>query len=97
METKVCLTFLCSFMSTLITAVLTHHLAWVPTVMPAGGSPSATYLDKHSAKWVDTLARSHPYNPLWAQLGYVLSVLYTWLTESILHVLFITRFKSGGD
>ncbi|XP_053385365.1 folliculin-interacting protein 2-like isoform X2 [Mercenaria mercenaria] len=57
------------FMSTLITAVLTHHLAWVPTVMPAGGSPSATYLDKHSAKWVDTLAKSHPYNPLWAQLG----------------------------
>ncbi|XP_060592263.1 folliculin-interacting protein 2-like isoform X2 [Ruditapes philippinarum] len=57
------------FMSTLLTAVLSHHLAWVPTVMPAGGSPSATYLDKHSAKWVDTLAKSHPYNPLWAQLG----------------------------
>jgi len=56
-------------MSTLVTAVLTHHLAWVPTVMPAGGSPSGTYLEKHSAKWVDTLAKSHPYNPLWAQLG----------------------------
>lgn len=41
-----------SFVSTLVTAVLTHHLAWVPTVMPAGGSPSRTYLDKHSAKWV---------------------------------------------
>lgn len=58
-------------MSTLVTAVLTHHLAWIPTVVPAGGSPSATYLDKHSAKWVNSLAKSHPYNPLWAQLGYV--------------------------
>ncbi|XP_052772268.1 folliculin-interacting protein 1-like isoform X2 [Mya arenaria] len=57
------------FMSSLLTAVLTHHLAWVPTVMPAGGTPTGTYLGKHSAKWVDTLAKSHPYNPLWAQLG----------------------------
>ncbi|KAL4240663.1 Folliculin-interacting protein 1 [Mactra antiquata] len=57
------------FMSTLVTTVLTHHLAWIPTVVPAGGSPSATYLEKHSAKWVNTLAKSHPYNPLWAQLG----------------------------
>lgn len=43
-----------SFMSTLITAVLTHHLAWVPTVTPTGVTPSRTYLDKHSAKWVYT-------------------------------------------
>lgn len=57
------------FMSTLVTAVLTHHLAWVPTVTPAGGTPSKTYLHNHSAKWVDTLAKTHPYNPLWAQLG----------------------------
>ncbi|KAK3091005.1 hypothetical protein FSP39_016401 [Pinctada imbricata] len=57
------------FMSTLITAVLTHHLAWVPTVTPAGGTPSKTYLTNHSAKWVDILAKMHPYNPLWAQLG----------------------------
>ncbi|KAK3595116.1 hypothetical protein CHS0354_002368 [Potamilus streckersoni] len=57
------------FISTVVTAVLTHHLAWVPTVTPAGGTPSNTYLDKHSAKWVDTLAKTHPYNPLWAQLG----------------------------
>ncbi|KAH3869210.1 folliculin-interacting protein 1-like isoform X2 [Dreissena polymorpha] len=57
------------FMSSLVTAVLTHHLAWVPTVMPAGGSPTGSYLDKNSAKWVDSLAKSHPYNPLWAQLG----------------------------
>ncbi|XP_061192634.1 folliculin-interacting protein 1-like [Saccostrea echinata] len=57
------------FMSTLVTAVLTHHLAWVPTVTPAGGTPSKTYLHNHSAKWLDTLAKTHPYNPLWAQLG----------------------------
>ncbi|XP_041364707.1 folliculin-interacting protein 1-like isoform X2 [Gigantopelta aegis] len=57
------------FLSTLISAVLTHHLAWVATVTPAGGITSRTYLDKHSAKWLDALARTHPYNPLWAQLG----------------------------
>ncbi|XP_074647410.1 folliculin-interacting protein 1-like isoform X2 [Tubulanus polymorphus] len=57
------------FISTLITTVLTYHLAWVPTVTPAGAIPSRTYLDKHSAKWLDALAKSHPYNPLWAQLS----------------------------
>ncbi|XP_059167121.1 folliculin-interacting protein 2-like isoform X2 [Physella acuta] len=57
------------FVSTLLSAVLTQHLAWVATVTPAGGTPSRTYLDKHTAKWVDTLAKAHPYNPLWAQLG----------------------------
>ncbi|CAL1529000.1 unnamed protein product [Lymnaea stagnalis] len=57
------------FVSTLLSAVLTQHLAWVATVTPAGGTPSPTYLDKHTAKWVDTLAKTHPYNPLWAQLG----------------------------
>ena len=41
-----------SFVSTLLSAVLTQHLAWVATVTPAGGTPSKTYLDKHSAKWV---------------------------------------------
>jgi hypothetical protein len=44
-----------SFISTLVTAVLTYHLAWIPTVTPAGAIPSRTYLDKHSAKWVRTL------------------------------------------
>ncbi|XP_013084191.2 folliculin-interacting protein 2-like isoform X1 [Biomphalaria glabrata] len=57
------------FMSTLLSAVLTQHLAWVATVTPADCIPSNTYLDKHTAKWVDTLAKTHPYNPLWAQLG----------------------------
>ncbi|XP_033103120.1 folliculin-interacting protein 1-like isoform X2 [Anneissia japonica] len=57
------------FVSCLLTAVLTHHLAWVPTVMPAGVTPNRAYLDKHSSTFLDTLAKSHPYNPLWAQLG----------------------------
>nr|KAG5687380.1 hypothetical protein BaRGS_019884 [Batillaria attramentaria] len=57
------------FVSTLLSAVLTYHLAWVATVTPGDGTPSKTYLDKHSAKWIDTLAKTHPYNPLWAQLG----------------------------
>ncbi|XP_035671144.1 folliculin-interacting protein 2-like isoform X2 [Branchiostoma floridae] len=58
------------FLSTLLTAVLTHHLAWVPTVTPAGATPpSRTYLDKHSSKTLDMLAKTHPYNPLWAQLS----------------------------
>ena len=41
-----------SFLTSLLTAVLSYHLAWVPTVTPAGASPSHTYLDKHTAKWV---------------------------------------------
>ncbi|XP_033644097.1 folliculin-interacting protein 2-like [Asterias rubens] len=57
------------FFSRLLTAVLMHHLAWVPTVMPAEAAPSRAYLDKHSSILLDLLAKSHPYNPLWAQLG----------------------------
>lgn len=57
------------FVSTVISAVLTYHLAWVPTVTPTGGATSKKYMDKHSAKWLDALAKTHPYNPLWAQLG----------------------------
>ncbi|XP_072050531.1 folliculin-interacting protein 2-like isoform X2 [Amphiura filiformis] len=57
------------FLSRLLTGVLTHHLAWVPTVMPAGATPNRAYLDKHSSTTLDWLAKSHPYNPLWAQLG----------------------------
>ncbi|BFZ17612.1 hypothetical protein BsWGS_20651 [Bradybaena similaris] len=57
------------FVSSLLSAVLSHHLAWVATVTPANAIQSSTYLDKHTAKWVDALTKSHPYNPLWAQLG----------------------------
>ncbi|XP_041485512.1 folliculin-interacting protein 2-like [Lytechinus variegatus] len=57
------------FMSRLMTGVLMYHLAWVPTVMPAGATPSRAFLDKHSSTTLDILAKCHPYNPLWAQLG----------------------------
>ncbi|KAL4659720.1 folliculin-interacting protein 1 isoform X1 [Arapaima gigas] len=57
------------FLPALLTAVLTNHLAWVPTVMPNGQPPIKIFLEKHSSKCVDMLAKTHPYNPLWAQLG----------------------------
>lgn len=41
-----------SFLSTLLTAVLTHHLAWVATVMPTGITPKRAYLDKHASTTV---------------------------------------------
>ncbi|XP_051559649.1 folliculin-interacting protein 2-like isoform X2 [Myxocyprinus asiaticus] len=57
------------FFSALLTAVLTHHLAWVPTVMPSNLPPIKHACHKPSSQTVDLLAKSHPYNPLWAQLG----------------------------
>uniref|UniRef100_A0A673GEN3 Folliculin-interacting protein 2-like n=1 Tax=Sinocyclocheilus rhinocerous TaxID=307959 RepID=A0A673GEN3_9TELE len=57
------------FLSALLTAVLTHHLAWVPTVMPSSLPPIKTACQKPASHTVDLLAKSHPYNPLWAQLG----------------------------
>ncbi|XP_066472439.1 folliculin-interacting protein 1 isoform X3 [Tiliqua scincoides] len=57
------------FLPALLTAILTNHLAWVPTVMPNGQPPIKIFLEKHSSQSVDMLAKSHPYNPLWAQLG----------------------------
>ncbi|XP_043925822.1 folliculin-interacting protein 1-like [Protopterus annectens] len=57
------------FLPALLTAVLTNHLAWVPTVMPNGHPPIKIFLEKHSSQSVDMLAKTHPYNPLWAQLG----------------------------
>lgn len=57
------------FLPALLTAVLTNHLGWVPTVMPNGQPPMKIFLEKHSSQSVDMLAKTHPYNPLWAQLG----------------------------
>uniref|UniRef100_A0A8C2EX39 Folliculin interacting protein 1 n=1 Tax=Cyprinus carpio TaxID=7962 RepID=A0A8C2EX39_CYPCA len=57
------------FLPALLTAVLTNHLAWVPTVMPNGQPPLKIFLEKHFSPSVDMLAKTHPYNPLWAQLG----------------------------
>jgi len=44
----------CSFLSCLITGILTHHLSWASTVTPVGDAPASTYLDKHMAKWVSS-------------------------------------------
>lgn len=63
------LSFLSRFLSALLTAVLTHHLAWVPTVMPSSLPPIKPACQKPASQTVDLLAKSHPYNPLWAQLG----------------------------
>ncbi|XP_054832180.1 folliculin-interacting protein 1 isoform X2 [Eublepharis macularius] len=57
------------FLPALLTAILTNHLAWVPTVMPNGQPPIKIFLEKHSSQSVGMLAKTHPYNPLWAQLG----------------------------
>ncbi|XP_041121670.1 folliculin-interacting protein 1 isoform X2 [Polyodon spathula] len=57
------------FLPALLTAVLTNHLAWVPTVMPNGQPLIRIFLEKRSSQSVDMLAKTHPYNPLWAQLG----------------------------
>ncbi|KAM6428966.1 folliculin-interacting protein 2 [Rhynochetos jubatus] len=57
------------FLAALLTAVLTYHLAWVPTVMPIDHPPIKAFSEKRTSQSVNMLAKSHPYNPLWAQLG----------------------------
>ncbi|NWI94145.1 FNIP2 protein, partial [Pitta sordida] len=57
------------FFAALLTAVLTYHLAWVPTVMPVDHPPVKAFSEKRTSQSVNMLAKSHPYNPLWAQLG----------------------------
>ncbi|XP_068537203.1 folliculin-interacting protein 2 isoform X1 [Anas acuta] len=57
------------FFAALLTAVLTYHLAWVPTVMPVDHPPIKAFSEKRTSQFVNMLAKSHPYNPLWAQLG----------------------------
>ncbi|XP_058049640.1 folliculin-interacting protein 2 isoform X3 [Ahaetulla prasina] len=57
------------FFAALLTAVLTYHLAWVPTVMPVDHLSIRVFSEKHASPSVNMLAKSHPYNPLWAQLG----------------------------
>ncbi|XP_048365410.1 folliculin-interacting protein 2 isoform X2 [Sphaerodactylus townsendi] len=57
------------FLAALLTAVLTYHLAWVPTVMPVDHPPLKALSEKRASQSVNMLGKSHPYNPLWAQLG----------------------------
>ncbi|KAL8207219.1 UNVERIFIED_CONTAM: hypothetical protein K2H54_048469 [Gekko kuhli] len=57
------------FLAALLTAVLTYHLAWVPTVMPVDHPLIKAFSEKRASQSVNSLGKSHPYNPLWAQLG----------------------------
>ncbi|XP_054845565.1 folliculin-interacting protein 2 isoform X2 [Eublepharis macularius] len=57
------------FIAALLTAVLTYHLAWVPTVMPVDHLAVRAFSVKRASPSVNMLGKSHPYNPLWAQLG----------------------------
>ncbi|XP_049767030.1 uncharacterized protein LOC126100466 [Schistocerca cancellata] len=57
------------FVSTLITAVLTHHLGWVATVMPNKNTCKSASRNCCSSQLLNSLSRSHPYSALWAQLG----------------------------
>lgn len=57
------------FISTLVTAVLTHHLGWVATILPAKAPPSSVTKSPCTVQILHALAKSHPYNALWAQLG----------------------------
>eukprot|EP01135_Chromosphaera_perkinsii_P001918 Nk52_evm67s212 gene=Nk52_evmTU67s212 len=56
------------FLGNLLTAVLAHHLAWVPTVAPTTDK-KAEHLSKQASQCLELQARFFPYNPLWAQLG----------------------------
>ncbi|XP_035217545.1 folliculin-interacting protein 2-like isoform X1 [Stegodyphus dumicola] len=58
------------FVSTILTAVLTYHLAWVPSVIPTDSKIQSTQTShKYTPFWVDLLAKSRPYNPHWVQLS----------------------------
>ncbi|XP_014220956.1 folliculin-interacting protein 2 isoform X2 [Trichogramma pretiosum] len=46
------------FLSTIVTAVLTHHLGWVHTAPP-----------QHNRKLLESLSQQYSCNPLWAQLN----------------------------
>uniref|UniRef100_A0A1A9Z8V7 UDENN FNIP1/2-type domain-containing protein n=1 Tax=Glossina pallidipes TaxID=7398 RepID=A0A1A9Z8V7_GLOPL len=60
------------FISTTLTAVLTHHLGWVATVAQfnssSSHSESKTAAIKQRAK-LRHVSQKHPYNALWAQMG----------------------------
>ncbi|XP_062544477.1 uncharacterized protein LOC134211544 isoform X2 [Armigeres subalbatus] len=59
------------FISTLLTAVLTHHLGWVSTIAPMttfGSSESLAGPVGEKDK-ISKITANHPYNVLWAQLS----------------------------
>lgn len=74
--------FFQSFISTLLTAVLTHHLGWVGTVAPlmtsnirdnlaknGNANPVISKLLQEENLKLSEISKTYPYNALWAQLG----------------------------
>ncbi|KAG5676375.1 hypothetical protein PVAND_006216 [Polypedilum vanderplanki] len=67
------------FISTLLTAVLTHHLGWISTVkfitsnikesLNKNGSSHITKLIEEENLKLSEISKIFPYNSLWAQLG----------------------------
>lgn len=68
------------FVSTLLTAVLTHHLGWISTVrmitsnvakdsFSKGGSTQINKLVNEENLKLSEISKMFPYNSLWAQLG----------------------------
>lgn len=61
-----------SFVSTLLTAVLTNHLGWVGSVAPVTNSTSSSKGSSNAQQKrskITEISKTHPYNALWAQLG----------------------------
>uniref|UniRef100_A0A0A1WX57 Folliculin-interacting protein 2 n=1 Tax=Zeugodacus cucurbitae TaxID=28588 RepID=A0A0A1WX57_ZEUCU len=59
------------FISTMLTAILTHHLGWVSTVAAFNSTSlteSSTAAIEQRAKLLQ-VSQKHPYNALWAQMG----------------------------
>ncbi|XP_039963072.1 folliculin-interacting protein 1 isoform X1 [Bactrocera tryoni] len=60
------------FISTMLTAILTHHLGWVSTVAAFNSissvTESSTAAIEQRAKLLQ-VSQKHPYNALWAQMG----------------------------
>jgi len=83
---------MCSFLSCLITGVLTHHLSWASTVAPVGDTPASTYLDKHMAKWVSS-------RPSYCTLVLTSSALRNWFYLDLKVDMFVacTRLFGFGN
>ena len=84
--------FIFSFMSRLMTGVLMHHLAWVPTVMPAGATPSRAFLDKHSSTTVSTVLTSQKWIQSTKRLEVIILKLIS-LMISFQLLLFLVPFN----
>ncbi|XP_053690391.1 folliculin-interacting protein 2 [Sabethes cyaneus] len=62
------------FISTLLTAVLTHHLGWVSTIAPVSNGEivdesESSSVQQHGKEKLSKISAYHPYSVLWAQLS----------------------------